>query len=97
MDPNSIGQLGTELVLRCGQVVVVVTHGWHVLCFDHNLRLLWNRSIRVRPCSRPNWPCLVTWDLVPVFVCTPSLPWDSAQLKVTQQAAPLHCGGRLDQ
>jgi hypothetical protein len=31
------------------QVIVVVTHGWHVLCFDHNLQLLWDRSIKVRP------------------------------------------------
>ena len=30
-------------------MVVVVTAGWHVLCFDHNLKLLWDRSIRVRP------------------------------------------------
>ena len=29
------------------QVIVVVTHGWHVLCFDHNLQLLWDRSIKV--------------------------------------------------
>lgn len=28
------------------QVVVVVTHGWHVLCFDHNLKLLWDWSIQ---------------------------------------------------
>ena len=31
------------------QVLVVVTAGWHVLCFDHNLKLMWDRSIRVRP------------------------------------------------
>ena len=31
------------------QVIVVVTHGWHVLCFDHNLKLMWDQSIRVRP------------------------------------------------
>jgi|TARA_B110000902_G_scaffold62955_1_gene74577 hypothetical protein len=26
-------------------VVVVVTEGWHVLCFDHNLNLLWEHSL----------------------------------------------------
>mmetsp|Transcript_9037 Transcript_9037/g.25956 ORF Transcript_9037/g.25956 Transcript_9037/m.25956 type:complete len:704 (-) Transcript_9037:142-2253(-) len=28
------------------QVVVVVTAGWNILCFDHNLRLMWETSIR---------------------------------------------------
>ena len=27
-------------------VVVVVTEGWHVLCFDHNLRLMWERTLQ---------------------------------------------------
>jgi hypothetical protein len=35
---------------RAAQVLVVVTAGWHVLCFDHNLKLMWDRSIRVRSC-----------------------------------------------
>ena len=39
------------------QVVVVVTHGWHVLCFDHNLKLLWDRSIRVRGATMPKPAC----------------------------------------
>lgn len=29
------------------QVVVVVTAGWDVLCYDHNLRLMWTRRIKV--------------------------------------------------
>ena len=31
------------------QVLVVVTAGWHVLCFDHNLVLMWDQSIKVGP------------------------------------------------
>ena len=27
-------------------VIVVVTEGWHVLCFDHNLRLVWERTLQ---------------------------------------------------
>jgi hypothetical protein len=26
-------------------VVVVVTEGWHVVCFDHNLRVMWERAL----------------------------------------------------
>lgn len=37
---------------------MVVTHGWHVLCFDHNLKLLWDRSIRV---STAHMYLLVVW------------------------------------
>lgn len=29
------------------QVVVVVTAGWDVLCYDHNLRLKWQASVKV--------------------------------------------------
>lgn len=25
----------------------MVTAGWHVLCFDHNLKLMWDQSIKV--------------------------------------------------
>lgn len=38
----------TSFSILLVQVIVVVTHGWHVLCFDHNLQLLWDRSIKVR-------------------------------------------------
>lgn len=31
------------------QVLVVVTANWNVLCFDHNLKLLWSHGIAVRP------------------------------------------------
>jgi len=42
LDPMS-----TELVRALRkQVVVVVTAGWHIMCFDHNLRLMWETSIR---------------------------------------------------
>ena len=27
------------------QVVVVVTAGWNIMCFDHNLRLMWETTI----------------------------------------------------
>ncbi len=30
------------------QVVVVLTAGWQVLCYDHNLRLMWSRRIKAR-------------------------------------------------
>lgn len=29
------------------QVVVVVTSGWSVLCFDHNLKKLWETNLQV--------------------------------------------------
>ncbi len=29
------------------QVVVVVTSHWDVLCFDHNLRLMWTGKVKV--------------------------------------------------
>ncbi len=35
------------LMLLGLQVVVVVTAGWDVLCYDHNLRLMWTRRIKV--------------------------------------------------
>lgn len=35
----------------CLQVVVVVTSHWDVLCFDHNLRLMWTGKVKV--CSLP--------------------------------------------
>mmetsp|Transcript_21460 Transcript_21460/g.51195 ORF Transcript_21460/g.51195 Transcript_21460/m.51195 type:complete len:700 (-) Transcript_21460:224-2323(-) len=42
LDPQAV-----ELVRALRkQVVVVVTAGWDVLCFDHNLRLMWEASIR---------------------------------------------------
>jgi hypothetical protein len=37
----------TELVRALRkQVVVVVTAGWNIMCFDHNLKLMWETSIR---------------------------------------------------
>lgn len=29
------------------QVLVVVTSGWFVMCFDHNLKKLWERNLQV--------------------------------------------------
>ena len=29
------------------QVVVVVSSRWDVLCFDHNLRLMWTAKVKV--------------------------------------------------
>ena len=29
------------------QVVIVVTSHWDVLCFDHNLRLMWTAKVKV--------------------------------------------------
>lgn len=29
------------------QVLVVVTSGWSVICFDHNLRKLWEANLQV--------------------------------------------------
>lgn len=29
------------------QVLVVVTSGWHVMCFDHNLNKLWDVNLQV--------------------------------------------------
>lgn len=29
------------------QVLVVVTSGWQVMCFDHNLKKLWETSLQV--------------------------------------------------
>jgi hypothetical protein len=29
------------------QVIVVVTAGWSILCFDHNLKLLWENNVQV--------------------------------------------------
>ncbi len=53
------------------QVLVVVTAGWHVLAYDHNLRLMWEtaigesfpehahmREVRVQ-CSTHSWPLIV--------------------------------------
>lgn len=30
------------------QVIVVVTSGWSVMCFDHNLKKLWDVNLQVR-------------------------------------------------
>lgn len=30
------------------QVLVVVTSGWSVMCFDHNLKKLWEENLQVR-------------------------------------------------
>lgn len=29
------------------QVLVVVTSGWSVMCFDHNLQKLWEKNLQV--------------------------------------------------
>ena len=34
---------------RRKQVIVVVTAGWAVMCFDHNLKKLWEDDIQVGP------------------------------------------------
>lgn len=69
----SQGRIGAALCGEAGdahaaQVVVVVTHGWHVLCFDHNLKLLWDRSIRVRGTAMPKPACAaqVAKDALPL-------------------------------
>jgi hypothetical protein len=43
-------------LLPCGQVIVVVTARWDVLCFDHNLRLMWTHRVKVPccPCHSPS-------------------------------------------
>lgn len=33
------------------QVLVAVTSNWQVMCFDHNLRLLWETTILVCLCA----------------------------------------------
>ncbi len=48
---HPVREASLEALALAAQVLVVVTAGWHVLCFDHNLKLLWDRSIRVRSCS----------------------------------------------
>ena len=51
------------------QVIVVVTAQWDVLCYDHNLRLMWTHRVKV----------LRTCLSFPAF-CTPkhhSLPWET--------------------
>ena len=41
-----------ELVIALRkQVLVAVTSNWQVMCFDHNLRLLWETTILVCPCA----------------------------------------------
>lgn len=40
------------------QVLVVVTSGWSVMCFDHNLKKLWETNLQVNSC----------WDLY-IFLC----------------------------
>lgn len=35
------------------QVLVVVTSGWSVLCFDHNLNKLWETNLQVLNPFRP--------------------------------------------
>ena len=42
----------TRRVLVLPQVVVVVTSRWDVLCFDHNLRLMWTGRVKVS-CAFP--------------------------------------------
>jgi hypothetical protein len=42
----------TRRVLALPQVVVVVTSRWDVLCFDHNLRLMWTGRVKVS-CAFP--------------------------------------------
>lgn len=32
------------------QVIVVVTAGWNIMCFDHNLKKLWEDDVQVRTC-----------------------------------------------
>lgn len=43
-----IDPLPSELVIALRkQVLVAVTSNWQVMCFDHNLRLLWETTILV--------------------------------------------------
>lgn len=49
----------TELVIALRkQVLVAVTSNWQVMCFDHNLRLLWETTILV--CHRA--PQCMAWN-----------------------------------
>ena len=41
-ETNAMQYIGLKLL----QVLVAVTADWHVMCYDHNLRLLW--AIRVK-------------------------------------------------
>lgn len=56
-------------------VVVVLTAGWSILCFDHNLKLMWETSVQVRsPKIRCNEKSVVT------NTCSGELPpWSPAQ------------------
>jgi hypothetical protein len=40
---------GTE---RRKKVIVVVTAGWAIMCFDHNLKKLWEDDVQVGSCSQ---------------------------------------------
>lgn len=33
------------------QVLVVITSGWSVMCFDHNLQKLWEKNLQVHKCA----------------------------------------------
>lgn len=47
MATGYLDPMSTELVRALRkQVVVVVTAGWNIMCFDHNLKLMWETSIR---------------------------------------------------
>lgn len=37
------------------QVLVVVTSGWSVMCFDHNLKKLWETNLQVCDHHLPFW------------------------------------------
>lgn len=40
------------------QVLVVVTSGWSVMCFDHNLKKLWENNLQVRATYDNSTNCL---------------------------------------
>ncbi len=43
---------GTE---RRKKVIVVVTAGWAIMCFDHNLKKLWEDDVQVGSCLQNSW------------------------------------------
>ena len=73
------------------QVLVVVTAGWHVLCFDHNLKLLWDRSIRVRPAQLCLFPQMPAQRACAMVLSTKLYSAPPAQCTGCSQVAVLPC------
>lgn len=47
------------------QVLVVVTSGWSVMCFDHNLQKLWEKNLQV--CN--NFECCISQCICLLLLC----------------------------